>query len=166
MKNCKNKLVFVILALLSLFACDFYETKLQIDLPAPKPKLVVHSIFKPFTLPMVKSFTVSLSQSTGMFDTIKTCPVTDATVSLFVNGKFDQIMKPGVNGYFSKDYPQTGVEYSIEVEKEGFEPVTAKGTIPEKVLIKETRLIPFAALDELKNPLSQLSVTFNDPIEQ
>lgn len=168
-RNCFCQRILLCFFLLIFHSCNFYETKLQIDLPAPNPRLVVHSTFTPFTPPIAKSFGISISQNVGVFDTLKIDQVPDAIVKLFINGQFDQDLKYDSSyGYRPNFYyfPKAGVEYSISVEKEGFETVTAKGTIPEKVLIKETNLIPFAALDDLKNPLSQLSVTFEDPTEQ
>ena len=146
MKNWKKK--SKIQSIIFLVSC--YEAELKIELPAPEQKLVVHSIFTPFTPPAVKSFTVSVSQNAGVFDTLKMVPIADATVSLFVDGKFDQILKySSVSGhYWSYFYPKAGVEYSISVEKQGFETVTAKGTIPPKVPIKGCELIPFAGLDQ------------------
>lgn len=168
MKNWKkiNKLVFVVL---SLFGCNFYETEVPIDLPAPKPKLVLHSAFTPFDLPaLVKLFSVSVSQNAGVFDTTKMVPIADATVSLFIDGKFDQILKysSGSGLYWSNFYPNAGIEYSIKVEKEGFETVTTNGTIPPKVAIKNCELTPFAGLNSDNLAFSQLSVTFDDPADQ
>lgn len=170
MKNWKIKIKPQIVAFifLSIFAVSCSETELKIDLPAPKPKLVVHSLFTPFSPPIVKSFAVSVSQTSGMFDTLDIIQVPDAKVSLFIDGKFDQILKKFGLSYGSQTFlfPKAGVEYSISVEKEGYETVTAKGKIPEKILIKETMLIPFAANNDLKNPMSQLSIIFDDPAGQ
>ena len=169
MKNWKKKSKAPLIAFLFLFISSCNETEIKIELPDPEPKLVVHSTFTPFTPPIVKSFAIFISQNAGVFDTLKIDPIHDATVKLFVNGEFNQDLKyDSVYGYRTDLYffPKAGSESSISVEKEGFQAVTAKGTIPEKVLIKETKLIPFAALDDLKNPLSQLSVTFDDPALQ
>lgn len=138
MKNwkIKSKPQLVAFGFLSFFACNFYETEMQIDLPAPKPKLVVHSAFTPFTPPIIKSFAVFVSQNTGVFDSLKVDRIHDATVSLYVDGQFNQIMKNDtVYGYRANFLPKADVEYSIKVEKQGFETVTAKGTIPPKVAI-------------------------------
>ena len=165
--NWRNKIKLFNLAIFMLVVLSCHESELKIELPIPKPKLVVHSTFTPFTLPIVKSFTVSLSQNAGMFDSLKVAQIPDAKITLFADGKFDQILKyNGIYGSQSNYYPKVGIEYRILVEKEGFESVTAKGIIPEKVLIKDTKLTPFAALDELKNPLSQLSMIFDDPAGQ
>ena len=172
MKNwkIKSKPQLIAFCLLSFFACNFSETEMQIDLPTPKPKLIVHSAFTPFTPPIIKPFAVFVSQNTGVFDSLKVDRIHDATVSLYVDGQFNQIMKyDSVYGYRPTDiyfFPKAGVEYRISVEKEGFETVTAKGTIPPKVAIKSCELTPFAGLDSDKLAFSQLSVTFDDPANQ
>ncbi len=169
MKNwkSKSKIQLVAFTFLSFFACNFYETELQIDVPAPKPKLVVHSTFTPFTPPIVKSFAVSVRQNAGMFDSLKVVQIPDATVKLFVNGQFNQIMKYDIlSGYLADFFPKAGSEYSITVEKQGFETITAKGTIPPKVPIKSCELIPFAGLHSDNLAFSELSVTFDDPANQ
>lgn len=171
MKNWEivNSTKILILVLLSFYSCDFYQTELPVDLPAPKPKLVVHSTFTPFDLPaLVKTFSVSVSQSAGVFDTSKIVPIPDATVSLFLDGKFDQILKySSASGrYGSNFYPKPGVEYSILVEKQGVETVMAKNTIPTKIPIKSCELISFAGFGDANLAFSQLSVTFDDPVDQ
>lgn len=163
----KYPYLFSFLAVLSFCSCNFYETELPIDLLAPKPKLVVHSTFTPFDLPaLVKSFSVSVSQNAEVFDTTKMVPISDATVSLFIDGKFDQILQYGALGYYSKDFPRSGVEYSIKIEKKGFETVTANGTVPPKVALKNCELTPFAGLDSDNLAFSKLSLTFADPADQ
>jgi len=156
-----------ILVFCSMFFISCYETEIPIDIPIPQPRLVIHSIFTPFTPPVVKSFAVFVSHNTGVFDTLKTDQIADATVSLFVNGQLSQIMNyDSVYGYKADFYPNAGIEYSISVEKLGFESVFAKGMIPDKVNIKSCELIPFAGLGEGDRAFSQLSVTFDDPIDQ
>ncbi len=169
MKNwkIKIKLQLIAFALLSFFSCNFYETEMPIDLPAPKPKLVVHSTFTPFTPPSVKNFAVLVSQNTEVFDTLKVAPIPDATVRLFVDGQLKLFMKyDKISGYMADFFPKAGIEYSISVEKEGFETVTTKGTIPSKVAIKNCELTPFAGLDNDNHAFSRLSVTFADPADQ
>lgn len=164
-KNCRKLVYLLSFFIFCTISC--HETELQIDLPAPKPKLVVHSTFTPFTPPIVKSLAVFVSQNAEVFDTLKAASITDATVSLFVDGKFDQMLKyDGIYGYHAKVYPEAGIEYSIKVEKDGFETVTSKGMIPPKVAIKSCELIPFAGLDDDNLAFSQLSVTFDDPADQ
>jgi hypothetical protein len=156
-----------VLAFFSLLFISCHETELKIDLPAPKPKLVVYSTFTPFTPPKVKSFSVSVSQNGEVFDTLKIDQISDAKVSLYIDGLFCQIMKFDKKyGYRADFFPKAGVEYSISVEKQGFETVTAKGTIPEKVPIKSCELIPFAGMGEDGWAFSQLSVTIDDPADQ
>jgi len=169
MKNWKkrNKTSLARLIILLIFGVACTETEIPIELPTPKPKLVVHSAFTSFTPPAVKSFAVFVSRNAEVFDTLKIDQIPDATVRLFINGQFNQIMKyDAVYGYRANFFPTVGVEYSISVEKEGFETVTAKGSIPSKVLIKDYNLISYAGLDVDKNPLSLISVTFDDPADQ
>jgi len=169
MKNWKkrNKMQALVWAFFSLFVISCYETEIPIELPTPQPKLVIHSTFTPFTPPNVKSFAVFVSHNTGVFDTLKVDQIPDATVTLFVNGQFSQIMiYDSVYGYQTDFFPKAGVEYSISVEKQGFKTVVSKGMIPEKVNIKSCTLIPFAGLGEEDRAFSQLSVTFDDPIDQ
>lgn len=159
------RLFILVSFILLIVSCN--ETELKIDLPAPKPKLVVQSTFTPFTPPKVKSFSVFVNQNAGVFDSFRIDPIPDATVSLFIDGKFDQILQyDSVIGYCANFFPKAGIEYSISVEKQGFEMVTAIGMIPKKVPIKNSELIPFAGLDEGKLAFSQLSVTFEDPANQ
>ena len=172
MKNWKSKLLstsFFLIAFL-LFSCKEILTDIKIELPTPKPKFVVHSTFTPFTPPVVKSFSVFVSRNAKVFDTLKIDPITDATVKLFVDGQYDQVLKfyPVNSNYVTKFhyYPKVGVEYSVSVEKQGFETVTAKGVIPEKVTIENCKLIPFAGIDQDKLAFSQISVSFDDPADQ
>lgn len=168
MKNWKkiNKIQVLIWVCIITVTTSCYETEIPINIPTPQPKLVVHSVFTPFTPPIVKSFAVYVSHNTGVFDTLKPNQISDAKVMLFENGQFNQIMKyDSVYGYLADFYPKPNIEYSISVEKIGFKTVTAKGIIPSKVNIKNCELIPFAGMEGDK-VFSQLLVTFDDPADQ
>lgn len=165
--NIKSFNSLFIIYCIVLVSCKEIVSEIQIELPAPKPKLVVHSTFTPFDPPSVKYLSVLVSKNAEVFDKLIVDPVSEAKVSLFVDGKFDRILKYfDKYGYMADFYPKAGVEYSMSVEKEGFETVTAKGIVPNKTKIKACILNSFAGTDEDNLAFSQLSVTFDDPADQ
>lgn len=163
----KSNLQLIALIFFISFVISCTETEFKIELPVPTQKFVVHSTLTPFTPPVVKSFSVFVSQNTKIFDSLVVAPVTDATVKLFVNGQFSQELKyNSLIGYWTDFFPESGKEYKITIEKAGFETASAMGTIPPNVKIKSSKLTPIAGIGEDNLTLSGISVTFDDPADQ
>lgn len=161
-----------LLLLFCVFILSVSCTKeIEIDIPPAKPKLIVYSTFVPFTTPYPKSFSVKVSSSAHIFDTTK-YPITDAIVQLYKNNElldtlqyFSDCDCYTVSGMF---YPQAqaGDKYSLKVEREGFETVTASTSIPSKVLITDTLITPIAYINEFNCPISEVQISFTDPIDE
>jgi len=158
--------IVMVIAIISMFTCT---KELEIDIPPSKPKLVVYSTFVPFTPPQPKNFIVQVYATAHIFDTVK-YPVIDAIVQLYKNGElFDTI------GFYSNcdcyAFPEmffsnVGDEYSLIVEREGFETVTAISYIPSKVQIRDTVVIPIAYIDEFGSATSEVEFSFADPVDE
>ena len=78
------KLLLSIVFITFLIACD---TKLEIEMPTPKPKLVLNSVFTPFTPPYNHNFKVQVWENSPILDTTKVSQITDAKVYWYADGE-------------------------------------------------------------------------------
>ena len=161
-----NKIIlFLLTAFLLFISCT---KEIEIEIPEQEPNLVIYSTIEPLLFPHPKSLRVSLQQSAHISDTAR-YPVNDALILYYENDSLKDTLKcvdstgiyPITKGL--GDYPVQGNSYAIKVLKDGFENVTAKTTIPPKVMIKDTVVTPIAYFDEDGGVFSEVSVTFADP---
>lgn len=158
-----------ILLFILLFTILSCTKEIEVDIPPAKPKLVVYCTFVPFTPPQPKNFEVKVFATAHIFDTVK-YPVTDAIVQIYKNGHLLDTLDfypdgdcYAVRGMF---FSNVGDKYSLVVEKEGFETVTANSYIPSKINIRDTAVVPIAFIDEFGSATSEVEFSFTDPIDE
>ncbi|MDD3741657.1 MAG: DUF4249 domain-containing protein [Bacteroidales bacterium] len=143
--------------------------EIEIDIPPSKPKLVVYSTFVPFTPPQPKNFEVKVYATAHIFDTVK-YPIRDAIVQLYKNNEFYDTINfyPECDCYTIPEmfFAEIGDEYSLIVERDGFETVTASSYIPSKVEIQDTIVTPIAYIDEFGSAFSEVEFSFVDPADE
>jgi hypothetical protein len=149
------------------------EQVIKIEIPEKPPSLVVNSTLVPYNLPIPQYLGVELSSSTSIFDTINPSPVKNAFVLLFKNNNFvDTLQYDSINKMYPLGYnkpfagPLPGDTYEINIIAEGFRPISAKTTIPEKVEIIDFKIIPVGFIDDLGGAWSEIILTFKDPSEE
>ena len=91
------------------------------------PLLVLNSLLTPDSV-----VSVHLSQSRFILGDIKPfTPISDANVSLFVNGSLKEQLTHDANGQYMGTYlPKAGDEVKIEVKAHGYDPVSSHTVIP------------------------------------
>jgi hypothetical protein len=143
--------------------------EIEINIPPSKPKLVVYCTFVPFTPPQPKNFEIKIYATAHIFDTIK-YPITDAIVRLYKNGQFHDTLLyyPASDCYTMPGmfFTDVGDEYSLIVERDGFETVTANTYIPSKVEIQDVTITPIAYIDEFGGAISEVEFSFVDPADE
>jgi len=64
------------------------------------------------------------------------------------------------------DFPVAGNTYSIQIQKSGYEAVSASTSIPSKIKITDAVVTPVAYFDENGLVHSEIAITFEDPVEE
>ncbi len=165
-------LSFIILWI-SLFSCeDFFSTTVDIDIPEHEPKLVVHA----FGNTLLDSITVLVTQSVkinenpfqqknliqGARITIKSSEGQEAQFTEIVPDAnyvdYNYILR-------APNFLKEGVQYELQVEKDGFETVTATQTVPFSTRISKAIFIKEGGLDNDGNKRSAVDLSFKDPEE-
>ena len=159
----KNKLTLLFILVISI-SCT---KEIEIEIPPEKPKMVLYSTMVPFTLPRPKPLSLSIKSTKHIYDS-SIAFIQNADVYLY---KDDQILDTllyvdSLKTYPISIFPTTGDVFSIIVQKEGFETVSAKCDIPSKVLITDTLIMPIAYYDETGSVFSQVSISFIDPLNE
>ncbi|HOZ30953.1 MAG TPA: DUF4249 domain-containing protein [Bacteroidales bacterium] len=143
--------------------------EIEIDIPPSKPKLVVYSTFVPFTIPYPKNFEVKVYATAHIFDTVK-YPIRDAIVQLYKNNEFYDTINfyPECDCYTIPEmfFAEIGDEYSLIVERGGFETVTASSYIPSKVYIRDTIINPISYINEFGSAVGEIQFSFTDPVNE
>lgn len=149
------------------YSCN---TKLEIELPDPEPKLVLNALITPFTPPYSSNFRVQLFPNYPILDTTKSTQITDALVLWFQNEilidtlTFNTDHKGYTLPFFY--FPEVGQDYSIQVSKEGFLPIKASNSIPNKVEIDTVITSPLAGLNNEMSAYSSIAISFIDPKDE
>lgn len=147
-----------------LIAC---ETKLEIEMPEPEPKLVMNSLFTPFVPPYPKSINVQLWGNAPILDTTVYDQIKDAEILWFENGIFIDTLKyeDKSKSYASPIliFAEVGKEYSVVVSKEGYPPISAACIVPQKVNIDSLSIIALAGIDDENSAYSSVTLIFHDP---
>lgn len=151
---------------LLLFSC---ETDMIVDfeLPEPEKKLVLQSTISPFTPPYLSPFKVQLWSTLPILDTTKSKQITDAQIFWYEDGNIkDTLMfSSEIDGYTTPDFyfPAIDKKYDIMVKREGFKSLFASCYIPDKVKIKEIKILSLAGIDNDGLAYSSVSISFQDP---
>ncbi len=105
------------------------ETVIDVDIPLEPAKLVINS-----TLIAEQPFRVHLSSSQHILDNSDYKNITGAAVKIYEDGQLLTTLPDSTNGMYISDtfMPKAGKQYRIEVEKNGFDKVTADEMFPEK----------------------------------
>lgn len=123
-----------------LFGASTCERSLDVELPAPAPKLVVVCNFT-----NNEELRVRVSRSRYLLDESPEDYIADAVVELFQGDQFLETLslvvpqEPRVSPYYvtKNTAPQTGIVYLIKVSAPGFETVMAQSAIPQTINIQE-----------------------------
>ena len=117
--------------LLIALCVTFYgcETVVDLDVESGSPKLVLNGIINPDS-----AMSVGVSLTKPILDNEPFEVLEDATVNVYENDKYiGQLELDNTSFYTNKDLrPQKGLNYRIEVSKEGFENVVGETIIPVK----------------------------------
>lgn len=172
MKNKLHKTNLFYLMLL-FFAMSSCEKEAKLDQPAVAQKLAVLCNFSPN-----EPFSIELSKSQSIFSgTIEDNLVNEAHVSICLNNEtIEEIVAASSdsdNKYESKiAFPEAKKIYTLKVEVDGVEMITATSEIPDPVEITHAAVGETSLLPNLSaNPFNQsynvrLSLQFDDPIDQ
>lgn len=125
----------VIIICCAITAC---ERPVDLELPPPKPSLVVLSNFT-----LGKLVEVSVSRSQPILDEGPVEYIYNAVVELYEEDRMVEILElrkgknPGDPPYYTtvRTQPRTGVKYTIRVHATNYPTVTAHSTIPEPIKI-------------------------------
>ena len=149
----------------SFLSCkDDMGLAIEIEIPAKESKLVVNSTFSP----SLDTIYLELGNSIHIFDTISKPLIKDATVILRSNtGLVNTFIYNNEKQKYFLDYiPETGIEYTLSVEKEGYNNVIAKDTVPKKIEIEDYSIINVAEVDEAGGLYSKVTINFTDPANE
>ena len=162
------KNIIILIVSLLLFSCT---KEVEIEIPQEKPKIVAYSTIVPFTLPSPKPLGIKLRSSLHIFDNSQS-KIDDAIVIYFENGVLKDSLKyiDSLDMYSISNnisnYPIAGNTYSVQIQKSGYENITATTKIPSKVVITDTAIVPISYIDETGDCFSEIAVTFTDPVDE
>ncbi|MCK4662327.1 MAG: DUF4249 domain-containing protein [Bacteroidales bacterium] len=162
-----KKTIHLILLTFIFISCT-KEIEIEINIPKKKPKLVINSLFVPFTLPYPKPFGLELSESVSIFDTSSQKFINDATVIISSENQVIDTMKfiDSLNYYATDFFPEIDKNYQLKVSKEGFETVFANDIVPNKINIIDYKVLPIAGINDCGDIFSEITITFEDPINE
>ncbi len=156
------KNIFIALyILIGLTAC---ETVIEIDIPTGKPFIVANSFFNADS-----SWSVELFYSRHILDDSFFRPVEDATVTILAPEGLEIPLakdeeKPGL--YVNTEQkPLINVEYTLQIQKDGYETVTSTSKLPVPVPIKRVEFENTTGLSDTNENLTA-KVIFDDPAGQ
>jgi Domain of unknown function (DUF4249) len=163
MKTCS-----ILLLTIFLLSCS---KEIEVEIPAEKASLVVMSTIGPATFPNIIPLRLYLQSSLPIFDTTPN-PIGNAVVLYYENNQLKDTLRyiAEMNSYLITktiaDFPIPGNTYSIQVQKEGYESVSASTIVPSKVKIADAVVIPVAYFDEDGHVHSEIDLRFEDPVEE
>lgn len=156
-----KKILYFIFIICGFISCT---KEVEITVPEEKNKLVLYSTIVPFSMPMPKYLTIDVMASSHIYDTTKYY-IPDANILLFKNNKLIDTIEyvDSKKTYPLNIFPEEGEQYTIKVNKNGYDEVIASTSIPSKVKIDEVNITPVAVFDEDGLVYSEASITFQDP---
>ena len=160
------------------------ETVVDIDLPQEPPRLVVNHTIEvgPFGVNLRDLIRVAQSQS--VLDNSDVLPVSGAVVTMQEEGECTMLPKdnedctvvfeetnlslcPGCYSQSFSTHLSPGRTYTLRIEKEGFESVTATTHIPEPTKIQQldydTTVVLPPAVSQRSFSVNELKITLDDP---
>ena len=173
------KKIIVFLCSIFIFSCQ--EQVVELEIPGHTPFLVVNGILDTDSI-----FSLHVSNSIGSFQQGNINSISDANVLLFENSTLlgqmnidfdnsDSIYIMEQSGYWwgaeqsqpiyyytFDGLPQAGSTYSVEVNHQNFESVSAETTVPEEIELTELEVIDNSALTDVYVSTLNLSF-FDDP---
>ncbi len=167
-KTIKHLLYYVVLLL--NFPISSCTKEIVIDVPKPEEKMVVYATITPFLPPKPKELKISLKNSAYIFDTVF-YDIKDANLLFYENNKLIDTLyyNEDKKGYLItkdiSDYPKVGSNYSIQIEKDGYQTITANTYIPAIVQPDSIVINPIAYINEDGGVFSEISITFTDPLQ-
>ncbi len=154
------KTLFILFTLATfLFSCskeiDFKYSKIE-------KKLVLNGLICPDSL-----ISVHLSRTNSILND-EILVIENATVSLYCNGRFAEILDYDKNGIYQskKVYPQPDSIYTITAEAEGYPTISATDTVPRKTRIIYGTHASGNTYDEYGDPHHDYEITIGDPPEK
>lgn len=179
----KYSIILLGLTLLGVAAC---ETVVDIDVPQEAPRLVVTSF-----IGVDGPVWVSLSQSKSALSSAPIRGVSGAQISLLEDGQpvatLQEVIVPDsisrdridfITSYRSEYVPSAGKEYTLQISKEGFEPVEATATVTPPIPIAnlqyDTTVVTFYDYNPVTDSstitqqpvLDRVRLTIDDPAEE
>ena len=169
-----GKVVFVAGVTGSLAACEMF---VDVEVPEEPPRLVVNHVMgvdEPFA-----GF-IRLTEDQSVLNPADFEVVSGATVTLREAGACTMLPEEGADcmitleenksiprNYSAQIRPSAGQTYTLQIEKEGFDPVEATTTIPYPVEIKsiayDTISLPPTGSSARNTQISEIRLTFDDP---
>lgn len=171
----------IIVFLFSIFIFSCQEQVVELEIPGHTPFLVVNGILDTDSI-----FSLHVSNSIGSFQQGNINSIPDANVLLYENSSLlgqmnidfdnsDSIYIMEQSGYwwgaeqsqpiyyYTLDgLPQAGSTYSVEVNHQNFESVSAETTVPEEIELTELEVIDNSSLTDVYVSTLNLSF-FDDP---
>ena len=157
----------ILLATVLFSACseDFFETTVAIDVPEHTPALAITADFKAGD----SLLAVYVTNSVGILENNNYQPIEDATVEVLKDGQpYATLPYFGFNEKFyvlelNEPLPYDQSEYELQVSAPGFEPVSAKQTMPKAVEILSVEYDPEGAINVDGDRVDEFSIEFQDP---
>lgn len=153
--------IYKILSAIIFLIVTSCELTVDVDLPEFKPSLVVNCVISPEDTAVVLNLSQNRSILDNSYDFIL---VNNATVKFYEGETFIGNLLPANDpGSYSLDFnPQRGKEYSINIDKTGFEPVSSSTQIPS-----DTAQISLSAIshkpDEYGGQSTRITYMIRDP---
>jgi hypothetical protein len=155
-----KKLLYLLLLTFSFTAC---KKVLDDELPYGKPSLVINSAIDPS-----EEIEIHITTGVSIRDSAQIKGVTNAVAEIFENGiSVGKAKHEGFGFYKLSDFlPKHGSKYSIVVNVDNFEPVSAMSAIPNEIPAQNFRLKDSAYTDQWGNRYSSVSFSIADAPEE
>jgi len=167
----RQTIIFTISIIIFFASCEKKDFEIEVKVEDVPQKLVVHSSLRPFSYTSNNQLLyIELLRTTRFDENKRKVIIPDAIVILSKNNieidtlYYEDTLKSYIIPYNSiSEYPKQGDVFKLIVEKEGYKTVMSETTIPEKVEIQSSEIIPIAFFDEFDKPYSEASFEFTDP---
>lgn len=143
---------------------DAFETTLEIDPPAYEKQLSIQA----FGNTLKKELKVAVTTTVGLFEvqSNQVEMINDATIQLFKNGELVSSIPNGNQfgfNYVLEDIVfETGHEYRLEVQADGFPTATATASLAMPAEITSVTFDEEGISDDFDDDRSEIEVTFNN----
>jgi len=150
----KNITYSTLLFSLFLFSCENMQTVIDLDVPQKESVLVLNGLLDTDT-----NARVVISHSVGAFSTGRPSFINNAKVALYKNGIFEDSLLPDLSNLISVNYyddgnsgslpmyyytspyePERNTNYTIEVDHNGYDAISAETFIPDDILLYDIEI--------------------------